>query len=364
MPFLSKITLTHFRNFEFQSFDFNSSIIGITGNNGIGKTNLLDAVYYLCYTKSYFQNKEINNVQTGKDGFRLVGDWLLDTDEDNYQEKESSICIWRDNKKNFEHNGVTYTKITDHIGKFNAVMIAPDDIEIINGGSEVRRKFIDGLIAQNDREYLQHLLQYQKVLQQKNAYLKQSYNHSVSFDLLDIYDEQLAESGAFLIRTRMEIAAILPQWILGFYEQLCDGKETINITYKSCSTPEQLPDLIRRYRKRDMEFKRATIGPHTEDWLFNFKDFPFKAHASQGQKKSLLISLKLAQLKWLQSIEKSPILLLDDIFEKLDQKRLKQLFALLQQFPIAQIFMTHTNSEDLSVLVKEYYQDLEIIHLQ
>ena len=137
----------------------------------------------------------------------------------------------------------------------------------------------------------------------------------------------------------------------------------IRISYKSCSDPDQLKDLIKRYRKRDLEYRRATIGPHTEDWLFSFKDNPFKTHASQGQKKSLLISLKLAQLKWLQSIGKLPILLLDDIFEKLDQKRLQQLFALLQQFPIAQIFMTHTNSHDLSILVKEYYADLEIINL-
>lgn len=358
MPFLSKLTLTHFRNFDFQSFEFKSSIIGITGNNGIGKTNLLDAIYYLCYTKSYFQNKEINNVQNGKEGFRLVGDWLMDN-----KGKESSICIWRDNKKNFEHDGISYSKITEHIGKFNAVIIAPDDIEIINGGSEIRRKFIDGLIAQNDQTYLQHLLKYQKVLQQKNAYLKQNQNNNIVFDLLDIYDEQLAESGAFLIQKRNEIATILPTWIAEFYDQLCAGKEVINVSYKSCSAPEQLCALIQKYRRKDLEYRRATFGPHTEDWLFSFKDYPFKTHASQGQKKSLLISLKLAQLKWLQSIGKLPVLLLDDIFEKLDHKRLQQLFALLQQFPIAQIFMTHTDSKDLSNLVKEYYSDLEIIQL-
>lgn len=363
MPFLSKIALTQFRNFEFQTFGFHSSIIGITGKNGIGKTNLLDAVYYLCYTKSYFQNREINNVQIGKEGFRLAGDWLVPERNEQGETQETSICIWRDNKKNFEHDGIPYAKITEHIGKFNAVMIAPDDIEIINGGSEIRRKFIDGLLAQSDAEYLTQLLRYQKVLQQKNAYLKQNFANNISFDLLDIYDGQLAQSGAFLIQKRKAIADILPTWLSGFYAHLSGGSEQINVQYKFCAHPENLQSLILKSRQRDIEYRRTSVGPHTEDWLFTLNGNPLKTHASQGQKKSLLISLKLAHLKWLQQLGKQPILLLDDIFEKLDQQRLQQLFELLQQFSLAQIFMTHTNATDLALLVKAFYPDLEIIEL-
>jgi DNA replication and repair protein RecF len=164
LSFLNKISLTQFRNFASGSFSFDAPVIGITGLNGTGKTNLLDAIYYLCYTKSYFQSRDINNVQHGTQGFRVEGSF----------EEEQIICKWKEGKKTIEHNDVLYEKVTDHIGKYSAVMIAPDDIELINEGGELRRKFIDGLLSQSDPEYLDHLLMYQKFLSQRNAYLKQT----------------------------------------------------------------------------------------------------------------------------------------------------------------------------------------------
>ena len=354
MSFLQKIALTQFRNFAMQSFAFDAPVVGITGANGVGKTNLLDAIYYLCYTKSYFQSREMNNVQYGTNGLRVEGHFLPD---------EIITCIWRDGKKTIEHNQTPYEKITEHIGKYSAVMIAPDDIELINEGSELRRKFIDGLLSQSDKQYLEALLLYQKYLAQRNAYLRQVSVINVRHDLLDIYDEQLAKNGAYLIAKRDELASIIPEWVQGYYATLSAGAELTGIVYKRCSTPEQLYALLQQSRRRDIEYKRTLSGPHTEDWLFNIAGNPLKAHASQGQKKSFLISLKLAHLRWLQSLGRKPFLLLDDIFEKLDRKRLLNLFDMLQQFSLSQIFMTHTSDTDLAATIKSYYERVQVIAL-
>jgi DNA replication and repair protein RecF len=353
LSFLNKISLTQFRNFESGSFSFDAPVVGITGLNGTGKTNLLDAIYYLCYTKSYFQSRDINNVQHGTQGFRVEGVF----------EEEQIICKWKEGKKTIEHDSVLYEKVTDHIGKYSAVMIAPDDIELINEGGELRRKFIDGLLSQSDPEYLDHLLLYQKFLSQRNAYLKQTAFSNVAHDLLDIYDEQLAGHGAYLIQEREKLSLKIPELVQGYYAILSGDAEQVGMQYKRCAEPQKLFALLQHSRQRDMEYKRTLNGPHTEDWLFRIGDNPLKAHASQGQKKSFLISLKLAHIKWLQNGNKKPFLLLDDIFEKLDRKRLSQLFSMLQEFSLSQIFMTHTSTEDMMETVNKYYAKVQLINL-
>ncbi len=353
MSFLRKISVTQFRNFTFESFGFESQVIGITGLNGVGKTNLLDAIYYLCYTKSYFQSREINNVQHDTSGFRVEGHF--DTEE--------IVCKWKEGKKTIEHDAILYEKVTEHIGKYTAVMIAPDDIELINEGSELRRKFVDGLLSQSDPAYLEQLLSYQKYLLQRNALLRQMPAQQSVHSLLDVYDEQLARHGAYLIQAREQLSASLPARVQEYYAALSEGKEQVSLHYKRCAEPAQLFSLLQRSRQRDMEYKRTLTGPHTEDWLFTIEGNALKSHASQGQKKSFLISLKLAHIGWMQSLGKKPFLLLDDIFEKLDHKRLLRLFAMLQQFSLSQIFMTHTSAEDLLPTVNKYYDDVQLIRL-
>lgn len=353
MSFLNKISLTQFRNFDFGTFVFNAPVTGITGLNGSGKTNLLDAIYYLCYTKSYFQSREINNVQHGTQGFRVEGTF----------EEEQIVCKWREGKKTIEHDGVLYEKVTDHIGKYCAVMIAPDDIELINEGGELRRKFIDGLLSQSDPGYLDHLLLYQKFLAQRNAYLKQTPFQDISHDLLDIYDEQLAAHGSYLIAERDKLSLRIPGLVQEYYAVLSGDAEQVGMQYKRCTAPDTLLPLLQHSRRRDMEYKRTLAGPHTEDWIFRIGDNPLKAHASQGQKKSFLISLKMAHIRWLQQCNKKPFLLLDDIFEKLDRKRLSQLFGMLQQFSLSQIFMTHTSASDMMETVSQYYSQVQLIEL-
>jgi DNA replication and repair protein RecF len=350
---LKKITVTQFRNFDFETFYFNAKVTGITGLNGAGKTNLLDAIYYLCYTKSYFQGREINNVKYETNGFRIEGAF----------DHETIICKWKEGKKSIEHDGIVYEKITEHIGKYSAVMIAPDDIELINDGSELRRKFMDGLLSQSDATYLEYLLLYQKILSQRNAYLKQTSAVNISHDLLDIYDEQLALYGSYLIQERKRLSAQLPEWVQAYYAALSKDAEVVNVLYKNSAEAENLKTVLTQSRRKDLEYKRTLVGPHTDDWAFLIGDNPMKAHASQGQKKSFLISLKLAHIKWLQLLDKTPFLLLDDIFEKLDRKRLLRLFEMLGQFAIPQIFLTHTSEEDMLETVQQFYSDVQMIRL-
>jgi DNA replication and repair protein RecF len=358
LSYLQKITLTQFRNFEKKAFDFEGPVTGITGLNGAGKTNLLDAIYYLCYTKSYFQSREINNVQKGKEGFRVSGAFTGGP-----KGPEEISCLWREGKKSIEHNQTPYDRVTEHIGKYAAVMIAPDDIELINDGSELRRKFMDGLLSQSNSNYLEHLLLYQKYLAQRNAYLKQAPPAHKAQDLLDVYDEQLAKHGAYLISERIKLSAVMPGWVQAYYAALSSGSEQVGLLYKPSANPDQLLLTLKQARSRDLDYRRTLYGPHMEDWLFTLDSQVMKTQASQGQKKSFLISLKLAHIKWLQQLDKKPFLLLDDIFEKLDKTRLMRLFDMLQQFSLSQIFMTHTDEHDLMQTVKSYYNDLQLIRL-
>lgn len=357
MQRLRSITLTQFRNYHFQHFELDAPVVAISGNNGVGKTNLLDAVYYLCFTKSYFQSKEINNVQEGKEGFRVEGTFGADAPE------EQSTIIWKEGKKRLLVDGVPVEKMTSYIGKHTALMIAPDDIELVNGASAVRRKFFDGLLAQADPLYLENLIHYQKVLEQKNAFLKQSV-YPINQDLLEIYDRQLADTGAYLLQKRLEISAHIPNLVRRFYESIAHQKEAINVRYNPCvADPARLFDLLRYQRSRDIEARRSTLGLHTEDWLLLLNELPYKTHASQGQKKSLLIGMKLAQLEWLRQLGKTPLVLLDDIFEKLDKERVQRLFSLLSTLDIPQIFMTHTSADDIISSLSGHFEALKSIRL-
>ena len=354
---LQSISLTQFRNYTQQTFEVDTAVVAISGNNGIGKTNLLDAIYYLCFTKSYFQNKEINNVQRGKDGFRIEGTFGKGT------EKSKTVIGWREGKKKIEENDILVEKITDYIGTHTALMIAPDDIELINGSGTQRRKFFDGLLAQADGKYLEQLLQYQKVLQQRNAYLKQG-AYPLDFSLIDVYDQQLAISGAYLIERRIECSTVFPEMVERFYGEIAQHEENIGIYYESSiAVPAQLLELFRYNRAKDIEAKRTTAGPHLEDWRLELDLLPYRSHASQGQKKSLLVSMKLAQLEWLRNLGKTPLILLDDIFEKLDQHRIWQLFSILKSLEVTQIFMTHTGDLDMLRALEPHFKQVKSIQL-
>jgi DNA replication and repair protein RecF len=338
---LLKITLTQFRNYTSADFSFEKQITCISGLNGAGKTNLLDAVYYLCYTKSYFTGQQQNNVTTGYDGFRIEGVF------ENAGNRESVVCKWKQGKKEVLANTVPYEKITDHIGKYGAVMIAPDDIELINEGSELRRKWLDGILGQTDPEYLERLMQYQHVLLQRNAWLKnQALSPTGDFTALDFYDTRLSVNGAYLYARREQfITGFLP--LLGrYYAALSGGKEDIQLVYESDLKQMPMPHWLADFRQHDMRMQRTLKGIHKDDLEFRLQGRALRQFGSQGQKKTFLFALKLAQYEYLRAtLGHPPILLLDDIFEKLDQNRIEALLRIIRAQHFGQVLLTDTHPD-------------------
>lgn len=359
MKYLQEIRLTQFKNYFLNDFHFNQKLIAIIGKNGSGKTNLLDAIYYLCFTKSYFQSREVFNIMQGKDGLRLEGRFI---NRDN-QQTENIVCVIKDGKKSISKDEVYYEKLSQHIGHYCAVMIAPDDIKIINEGGEFRRKFFDGLIAQLNPTYLDSLLQYHKVNTQKNAYLKQTPHFQISRDLVQVYNDQLIPLGSRIVTERQEMTEILKPYILDLYHQLSSSTEHIDIQYLPSISTDKWAETLQQNIHREIENRRVLQGAHLDDWALNLDSFSFKAQASQGQKKSLLIALKIAQVKILDAANKTPILLLDDIFEKLDRQRTEILFKLLHQMDLAQIILTHTYQQDIEDQVRDIFKEIQYIQL-
>lgn len=329
----------------------------ITGANGSGKTNLLDAVYYLCYTKSYFSAWQQNSVQKGTDGFRVEGMFApSDSPQGGERSNSSSLgggreevvsCKWKQGKKEISANGVLYEQFTDHIGKYAAVMIAPDDMELINDGSELRRKWVDSILGQADREYLERLMHYQRVLLQRNAWLKlNSINPPSNSTELEYYDRELAADATYIHRLRTEFLTEFMPLLDRFYHQLSGGKEVIRVDYESDLAAKPLSDWLKSSLQHDLRLQRTLRGIHKDDWSFSLNDIPLKNFASQGQKKSFLFALKLAQYAYLSKVlGHLPILLLDDVFEKLDQNRMEALLSIIRTPAFGQVILTDTHPE-------------------
>ena len=340
---LNKITVIQYRNYSSASFDFRNTVTCITGPNGSGKTNLLDAVYLLCYTKSYFTAYQQNNVQSGLDGFRVNGQFTLDG------KNETITCKWKGGKKEVYRNEVEYEKVTDHIGRFSAVMIAPDDTELINGSSELRRKWIDGILSQVDKNYLERLMRYHKVLLQRNAWLKnESLRPGSDKTAMEYYDAELAIDGTYIFERRQALLAEFIPIVNDFYHRLSAGTEPVSITYTSDLAQKKLADWLAQNLQYDLRYQRTLRGVHKDDWELNLNNMALKQFGSQGQKKSFLFAMKLAQYAYLKrALGHLPILLLDDIFEKLDQQRIEALLAIIKE-GFGQVILTDTHAERIS----------------
>jgi len=357
---IKKITLVQFRNYSSRSFVFDAPITCITGANGCGKTNLLDGVYYLCYTKSYFTAYQQNCVQMGLDGFRVEGVFQSKGQKVNMLTGEpidiltnqpinqsTIVCKWQQGKKELQADGVEYEKPTDHIGKYAAVMIAPDDLELVNDGSEPRRKWIDSILSQTDKGYLECLMRYQRILQQRNAWLKQYANSATpDYTTLEYYDAQLAGDGTYIYEKRNAFIALFLPYLQGLYAQLTDGKEAVHITYQSDLQQQTLATLLKDGLQHDMRLQRTLRGIHKDDLQLLLNNTPVKAFGSQGQKKSFLFAMKLAQYKYLSGVlGYKPILLLDDVFEKPDQSRMEALLRIIRGEDFGQVILTDTHAE-------------------
>ena len=341
---LHSISITQFKNYSNRSFQFNERIIGICGNNGVGKTNLLDAIHYLCFTKSYF-TRDILNIQSGHQGFRVDGELELN------DKKEKAVCILRETgKKEFSINDSGYEKFSEHIGRYPCVIIAPDDIQIITDGSEERRRFLDALLSQIDKDYLQHLINYNKILAQRNSLLKSFYETGTkNLSLLDVLDEQLIKPGEYIFEKRKQFLISFLPVVKKLYSEIAKQEEETELHYQSELNQCTFTELLHLNRQRDMAAQRTTGGIHRDDLVFNLNGQLFKNIASQGQRKSLLFALKLAEMDVLKENKGfAPLLLLDDVFEKLDEDRIANLLRRVCIENNGQVFITDTNQERLS----------------
>ena len=382
---LKKISITQFKNYNFSTFSFTERVVGICGLNGKGKTNLLDAIHYLCFTKSYFSKTDSAFIQFEKDGFRLEGSVMAnytktDTDSEdsssnkdhlnqigNLDNKDDQIvCIFRGvGKKEFLLNGVPYAKYSEHIGKYPCVMIEPDDIGLITGGSEDRRKFLDTLLCQIDAEYLQQLIIYTKVLQQRNSLLKRFAEQAKTDEgLLEVLDQQLIKPGNYIYSVRKAFTAQIIPLVQQFYKQIANNDEQVTLQYESHLNNATFESILIQYREKDGFLQRTNGGIHKDDISIALNGQVFKNIASQGQRKSLLFALKLAEFELLK-VNKgfAPLLLLDDVFEKLDDQRMQNLLNWVCNDNDGQVFITDTHKkrlEDAFIELETSYQIIEL----
>ncbi len=342
---LDSISLLQFRNYLQSNFTFTERIVGISGPNGSGKTNLLDAIYYLSFSRSYFSRPDGQNVYHGTAGMRIDGRYML-------QQKEHHLaCILRENnRKEMLRDGETYKKFSEHIGRFPCVMIAPDDIALVTGGSEERRNFIDTILSQISSHYLQQLIDYNKILQQRNSLLKQNAESGhVDESLMQVLDEQLCSKVQFIFETRKSFLQDFLPVVAGIYIRIAGKADGLALTYESQLHATAMADLLKAARQKDAILQRTTAGIHRDDLIFLMDKAVFKSEASQGQRKSLLFALKLAEWQVLKEKKGfTPILLLDDVFEKLDEQRMSQLLHWVCTENTGQIFITDTHEKRLA----------------
>jgi DNA replication and repair protein RecF len=354
------ISVFQFKNYLDKRVDFHPRINGICGKNGAGKTNLLDAIHYLCFTKSYFSRVDLNNVLHDKMGFRIEANFEL------FDAPEKAICILRESgRKEFFINGEPYERFSQHIGRYPCVVIAPDDAQLITGDSKERRSFLDSIIAQADAEYLKQLIIYKKVLDQRNSHLKnvaESGNKNES--LLDVLDEQLIKPGDFIFNKRKDFLISFLPTTVRLYHEISGQPEEINLFYESELLEASFEELMNTNRAKDYFSQRTNSGIHRDDLDIRLGNQSFKSIASQGQRKSLLFALKLAELEVLKKEKKFfPLLLLDDIFEKLDEDRIENLLRKVCIENEGQVFITDTNTDRLKNSLETIGAEFKMIQL-
>ena len=311
---LNKLSVINFKNYFEKEMQFSSKINCFVGNNGVGKTNLLDAIYYLSFCKSYFNSVDSQNINHDNDFFVIQGEFLKS------DLIENIYCgVKRNERKHFKRNDKEYTKLSDHIGLIPLVMISPSDKIIIIGGSEERRRFINNVITQFDKEYLGDLIKYNKAIISRNKLLKDfAKSSSFNYEVIEIWDEQIIPLGERIFNKRNDfIEKFLPVF-QKYYEFISLNNEIINLTYESHLSGNDFRKLLNDSIDRDRILQYTSKGIHKDDLIFNLSDYPIKKMGSQGQQKTFLISLKLAQFEFISQIsQQKPILLLDDIFDKL-----------------------------------------------
>ncbi len=347
--YLKNISLINFKNYEHADVEFISKINCFVGNNGVGKTNLLDAIFYLSFCKSFFNPIDTQNIKHGADFFVIQGNYSKN------DKTESIYCgVKHNHKKQFKRNKKEYKKLSQHIGLFPLVMISPADISIIASGSEERRKYMNFVISQFDKQYLDDVIHYNKALNQRNALLKQFVKKNYfDSDSLDIWTEQLIVLGKKIYEKRVKFIEELIPVFDKYYKFISMGNEEVQLIYKSQFKNNDIEDLYKKALHKDRILQYSTVGIHKDDLDLLLMDFSIKKIGSQGQNKTYLMALKLAQFDFIKKVNGfKPVLLLDDIFDKFDADRVTQIIKLVSENYFGQIFITDTNKDRLNKILK------------
>ncbi len=354
--FLKTLLLTHFKNYTQHRVELSPRLNGFVGPNGTGKTNLLEAVHVLCLTRSHRGLSDRYMVQHGAKGYRIEGHFERD------DETERIVVQYDGQRKEVERNGAPFPRLMDYIGRFPVVMVSPDDVALIQEGSEERRRFLDATLSQLSPTYLSQLTVYTSLLKQRNALLK-AFAEQRRFDvlLLETFDQQMAGPAAALWKMRRTFVAELAPLFQEIYTEIAGLSEPVALQLEQGSDSDDLIAELIAYRDRDRTLERTSVGPHRDDLNLTLHGYPVKKYASQGQLKSFLLALRLAQYETLRQAKgTTPLLLLDDIFDKLDEQRVQQLIALLWKRQFGQIFLTDTHHQRLENVVKAFGTEYRI----
>lgn len=358
--YLKQLTLLNYKNISDKSFEFDEKINCFVGKNGIGKTNILDAIYHLSYGKSYFNPLSVQNIKHDEDFF------LIDATFTKKEREEKIACsLKRGQKKILKRNNKIYDRLSDHIGFIPLVIISPSDTNLISEGSDIRRKFLDSVIATLDSTYLNALIQYNKLLTQRNALLKYfALNHAFDNETLLVYNEQLAPLGTSIFEKRKQFLENFIPIFQKYHSHITDNAEKVQLVYQSALFEKDLLTLFKESTYKDKVIQYTSTGIQKDDLIFEIDGFPIKKFGSQGQQKSFLIALKLAQFEFIkQKSGELPILLFDDIFDKLDETRVEKIVTMVNNAVFGQIFISDTHAKRTEEIIKSTHQSYAIFQL-
>lgn len=358
---IKRLSAINFKSYGQLEIEFHPKINCFLGNNGQGKTNLLDAIFYLSLCKSAFNAIDTQNIRHGEEFFVVQGLYTRD-------EKEENIyCAVKANEgKVFKRNGKEYSRLADHVGLIPLVIVSPADVSLIIEGSEERRKYINSVIAQFDKLYLDEVIRYNRILAQRNKLLKDfADKNSFNAELLDVLDEQMEQLGMLIHRKRKDFVDRLIPIFQQFYQRVSGGGEEVGLEYQSQLTGEDFRTLLNSSISRDRALQYSSVGIHKDDLILTIDGFPIKKEGSQGQQKTFLIALKLAQFEFMSGVSGlKPILLLDDIFDKLDIKRVEQFIHLVADNGFGQIFITDTNKNRLDEILTQIHSGYKLFNVE
>ena len=359
---LKSLHLINFKNHKGGDLMFSNQVNCLLGDNGSGKTNILDALYYLCFCKSYFNPVDAQNINHDEQFMLVKGEF-----ERNGKHEVVSCGVKKGAKKVFKRNDKQYKRLMDHIGRFPAVIIAPDDTELIQGGSEVRRKFLDIVISQYDKTYLEALVSYNKALVQRNNLFKYFAENRVwETEMIEPWDVKMAPLAIKVSKARREFIEKFTPVFNSTYEEISGGVESVSLDYNSRVVGEEADflSLLERSRDDDRRLRRTTAGIHRDDLVFKIHGHPMKKFGSQGQQKSYLVALRLAQLAFLEKATGvKPILLLDDIFDKIDDKRVESLMKRVTNGGFGQVFITDTHLGRIPEMFKSTGAEVKVFEV-